>query len=165
MSITAIYPGTFDPITRGHLHIVRRACRIVDKLIVSVSENRNKNPIFSVEERVAMAKADIAAMNGLECEVEVQGFETLLIHHARDCGASHIVRGLRAVSDFEYEFHMTGMNLRLNPDIDSIFLMTSEKWQFVSSSFVKEISRLDGDISKFVTARTRKALANKKSPA
>ena len=140
-----IYPGTFDPITRGHLHIIKRASKLVDKLIISVAENARKNPMFTHEERVALVQADI---NGLEidsgCEIEVESFDMLLVDYAKEKGASCLFRGLRAVSDFDYEFQMTGMNLHLAPEIETVFLMAADKWQFVSSSFIKEIHALDG---------------------
>ena len=158
-----IYPGTFDPITKGHLHIIKRASTLVDKLIVSVAENANKNPLFSHEERVDLVKADL---QGLEisdhCEIEVRSFNKLLVHYARDVNASCVFRGLRAVSDFDYEFQMTGMNIHLAPEIETVFLMAADQWQFISSSFVKEIHALNGDVGDFITEKTLKALDQKK---
>lgn len=154
-----IYPGTFDPITKGHLYIIRRASKLVDKLIISVAENSNKNPMFTHEERLALVQTDVAGIESdHNCEIEVRSFNKLLIDYARDVGAVCVFRGLRAVSDFDYEFQMTGMNLHLAPDIETIFLMAADKWQFVSSSFIKEIHLLDGDVTDFVTSETLKAL-------
>ena len=149
---TGVYPGTFDPITLGHLDIIRRATRVVDRLIVGIAMNDGKGPLFSLEERLAMVEADIAGIDVGSTRIEVRAFEGLLVSFAEQEGACLIVRGLRAVSDFEYEFQMTGMNARLKPDIETLFLMASERHQFISSRFVKEICRLGGDISQFVTA-------------
>ena len=146
-----IYPGTYDPITKGHLHIIERASKLVDKLIIGVAENPGKNPLFSLSERLDMVQADINTMQDKFCPIEVVSFKNLLIDFARDHNAQTMFRGLRASSDFEYEFQMTGMNFQLAPDIETVFLMSSDKWQFVSSSFIKEISKLDGDVSGFVT--------------
>ena len=157
-----LYPGTFDPITNGHLDIVVRAARVVDRLIVAVAANAGKGPLFSLEERVALVREDLAEraqLNGVN--IEVRSFDTLLVDFARQCGAHVIIRGLRAVSDFEYEFQMAGMNARLSPDIETMFLMASERCQFISSRFVKEIGRLGGDISSFVSPRVRAELDEK----
>jgi pantetheine-phosphate adenylyltransferase len=155
-----IYPGTFDPITKGHLHIIKRCAGLVDHLIIAVATNPNKKPLFKLADRIAMVETDVANQEGLKASVSVETFDTLLVEYARQKGASVIFRGLRAVSDFEYEFQMTGMNARLAPDIETVFLMASDKWQFVSSSFLKEIARLGGDISQFVTpAAQEKILA------
>ena len=159
--ITGIYPGSFDPVTKGHLHLIQRAGRVVDKLIVSVAENARKEPLFTLEERLEMLRADISNLPCKGCEIEVKPFSKLLIHFAEDVQASYIIRGLRAVSDFEYEFQMTGMNAKLDPDIETLFLMASDKWQFVSSSFVKEISCLEGDVSAFVTPQVEARLKKK----
>jgi pantetheine-phosphate adenylyltransferase len=150
-----IYPGTFDPITKGHLHIIKRASRQVDHLIVGVAGNARKNPRFSLEERMEMVKTDCANLPEKYCEIEVRSFDNLLVQFAQDVGAHAIFRGLRAVSDFDFEFQMTGMNARLAPDIDTLFLMAADKWQFVSASFVKEIHGLGGDVSEFVTENGR----------
>ncbi len=151
-----IYPGTFDPVTNGHMDIITRATRVVDKLIVGVAINAGKGPLFSLDERVEMVRDEIAAMKDTNgCEVEVRPFEGLLTAFAANAGASLIVRGLRAVSDFEYEFQMTGMNAQLNPDVETVFLMASEGQQFISSRLVKEIGMLGGDISHFVSPRVR----------
>ena len=158
-----IYPGTFDPITRGHLHIIKRASKLVDKLIISVAENTRKNPRFTHLERVDLVKADIEALKiAPYCQIEVESFDKLLVDYAREKGAACVFRGLRAVSDFDYEFQMTGMNLRLAPEIETVFLMAADKWQFVSSSFIKEIHMLGGDVSDFITENTLDALNNKK---
>lgn len=149
-----IYPGTFDPITKGHLHIIKRASRQVDRLIVGVAGNLRKSPRFSVEERLAMVRTDCDNLPEKYCEIEVRPFDNLLVHFAREVNASFIFRGLRAVSDFDYEFQMTGMNARLAPDVETVFLMAADKWQFVSASFVKEIHTMGGDVSEFVTPAT-----------
>lgn len=157
-----LYPGTFDPITNGHLDIVSRAARVVDRLIVAVAANDGKGPLFSLDERVSLVKEELgnlAKTQGLN--IEVRSFSTLLVHFARECGVNVIIRGLRAVSDFEYEFQMAGMNARLAPDIETMFLMASERCQFISSRFVKEIGRLGGDISSFVSPRVRMELDGK----
>ena len=154
-----LYPGTFDPVTNGHLDVIARAARLLDKLVVGVAINTGKGPMFTVEERVAMVKAEIEAIadkNGME--IEVVPFEGLLIHFARHVGASMIVRGLRAVSDFDYEFQMAGMNYRMAPDIETVFLMASETHQFIASRLVKEVAILGGDITTFVPARTYDAV-------
>ena len=158
----AIYPGTFDPITNGHMDIITRAARhMCDRLIVSVAVNAGKGPLFSLEERTAMVEAEIAAISnsGVAAKIEVRPFDSLLIHYAQEVGASMIVRGLRAVSDFEYEFQMVGMNARLNKNIETVFLMSSERNQFISSRLVKEIASLGGDVSEFVSPRIASRLA------
>ena len=146
-----IYPGTFDPITKGHLHLIKRASTLVDHLIVAVAENARKNPLFTHDERLDMVRTDIANLHDKQCSVEVKSVDKLLVHFAQEQDAACIFRGLRAVSDFDYEFQMTGMNFRLAPDIETVFLMAADKWQFVSASFVKEIHALGGDIGDFVT--------------
>ena len=157
-----IYPGSFDPITKGHLHIIRRASKLVDHLIIAVPDNtHNKSHMFSWDERVAMVKADLATMTGQHCEITVEKFDGLLVDYARAKGADCVYRGLRAISDFEYEFQMTGMNYALAPDVETVFLMASGQWQFVSSSFVKEIARLGGDVSEFLTPATSDQLLRK----
>lgn len=150
-----LYPGTFDPVTNGHLDVIGRAARLVDKLVVGVAINAGKGPMFPLEERAELVRAEtdkIAARSG--CEIEVRPFTGLLIGFAREVGAQMIIRGLRAVTDFDYEFQMTGMNHRLDPEIETVFLMASETNQFISSRFVKEIATLGGDISSFVPALT-----------
>lgn len=155
-----VYPGTFDPITNGHLDIIQRASRLVDHLIVGVARNAGKGPLFSTDERVAMVREDVAALNN-GASIEVQAFDTLLMQFAVEMNANTIIRGLRAVSDFEYEFQMAGMNARLNPKVETMFLMASEKHQFISSRFVKEIGRLGGDIRSFVSGRVAEHLAER----
>jgi pantetheine-phosphate adenylyltransferase len=151
----ALYPGTFDPITNGHVDIISRAARLVDRLVVGVAMNAGKGPIFSIEERAALVRAEIAPIAAQTGTViEVRPFATLLIAFARELGAGMIVRGLRAVSDFDYEFQMAGMNYRLDPQIETVFLMASEHHQFISSRFVKDIAALGGDISSFVPKHT-----------
>ena len=157
----AIFPGSFDPVTKGHLHLIRRASQIVDKLIIGVAQNKRKSPLFDLEERFDMVQKDIENMNAKGCEIEVRSFDNLLIQFAADMDASCIFRGLRAVSDFEYEFQMTGMNAKLDPDIETVFLMASDKWQFVSASFVKEISSMGGKIEEFVTPNVANKLLEK----
>ena len=148
---TGVYPGTFDPITNGHLDLITRATRVVDHLVVGVAANLEKAPMFDVAERQAMVRSEIEHLNGHNgTTIEVRTFENLLMHFVTDVGASIIVRGLRAVSDFEFEFQMVGMNARLNADVETIFLMASENNHFIASSLVKVIARLDGDVSSFV---------------
>lgn len=149
-----LYPGTFDPVTNGHVDIIRRAARTVDRLIIGVAINAGKGPLFSLEERAQMVREEIADMgDGLVERIEVKPFDSLLVHFAAEQNADCIIRGLRAVSDFEYEFQMVGMNARLNPKIETIFLMASESQQFIASRLVKEIAALGGDITSFVSAR------------
>jgi len=151
----ALYPGTFDPITNGHLDIISRAARLVDKLVVGVAVNAGKGPVFEIAERVDLVRAEIAPIAcAAGTEIEVQPYSSLLISFARELGARMIVRGLRAVSDFDYEFQMAGMNYRLDHDIETVFLMASEHHQFISSRLVKEIAALGGDISSFVPKLT-----------
>ena len=155
-----LYPGTFDPVTLGHLDIIKRACSLVDKLVIGVAINRDKGPLFSLEERVAMIEAecaDLSAQTG--CEIVAHPFENLLIHCAKDVGATIIIRGLRAVADFEYEYQMVGMNRQLDNTVETVFLMAEAQHQAIASKLVKEIARLDGDVSKFVTPEVKEALA------
>jgi pantetheine-phosphate adenylyltransferase len=150
-----LYPGTFDPVTNGHLDVIARAARLLDKLVVGVAVNTGKGPLFTLEERVDLVRAEIASMiarNGVI--IEVVPFQGLLIQFARDIGAGMIVRGLRAVTDFDYEFQMAGMNYRMAPDIETVFLMASERHQFIASRLVKEVAMLGGDISSFVPPLT-----------
>lgn len=153
-----LYPGTFDPITLGHLDIIKRAATLVDRLVIGVAINRDKGPLFDLEERVAMIEAECAALDGTGCEFVVHPFENLLIDCARDVGATVIVRGLRAVADFEYEFQMVGMNRALDDSVETVFLMADARRQAIASRLVKEIARLGGDVSKFVPARVKQAL-------
>lgn len=148
-----IYPGTFDPITRGHADIIRRAARLVDRLIIGVTTNPSKNPMFDTEERLAMVKREVANMN-LD-NVEVIGFNALLMKFAEAQGASMIVRGLRAVADFEYEYQMAGMNQQLDDNIETVFLMADVSLQPIASKLVKEIAIYGGDITPFVSAPVR----------
>jgi len=143
-----LYPGTFDPITNGHMDIIGRAVKLVDRLIIGVARNDDKGPLFSTEERVAMVRAEVAPLGD---RVEVRAFSSLLMHFAEELNASVIVRGLRAVADFEYEFQMTAMNQRLNADIETVFLMADPRHQAIASRLVKEIARLDGSIDSFVS--------------
>ena len=156
-----VYPGTFDPVTKGHLHLIRRASHLVDRLVIGVAANKRKGPLFSLEERAARVREDIANMHEKGCEIEVQSFDSLLVQFARDVKAACIFRGLRAVSDFEYEFQLTGMNAKLDPAIETVFLMASDKWQFVSASFVKEIGSMGGNIEEFVTPQVAQKLSKK----
>lgn len=145
-----LYPGTFDPLTNGHLDIIRRAVKLVDKLVVGIAINSSKGPMFSLEERVDMVMREVAPLQD-QCEIVAAPFETLLIHFAQEQGANIIIRGLRAVADFEYEFQMTAMNQTLNRQIETVFLMADPRHQAIASRLVKEIARLGGDISPFVT--------------
>lgn len=152
---TGLYPGTFDPVTNGHLDVIARAAKLVDRLVVGVAMNAGKGPIFPIEERAELVRAETAPIaERTGCRVEVVPFSGLLIHFAREVGAQMIVRGLRAVSDFDYEFQMVGMNHRLDAQIETVFLMASERNHFISSRFVKEIATLGGDISSFVPRLT-----------
>lgn len=154
-----LYPGTFDPVTLGHVDIIQRAMALVDRLVIGVAINRDKGPLFSLEERVAMVQAESAAIvEKTGGEIVVHPFENLLIDCARDVGASVIVRGLRAVADFEYEFQMVGMNRALDASIETVFLMADARRQAIASKLVKEIARLGGDVSKFVTPAVDEAL-------
>lgn len=159
---TALYPGTFDPVTMGHIDIIRRACSLVDRLVIGVAINRDKGPLFTLEERVAMIEAECGALSEKTgCEIVVHPFENLLIDCAKDVGATIIVRGLRAVSDFEYEFQMVGMNRQLDDSVETVFLMADAQHQAIASKLVKEIARLDGDVSKFVPPAVNAALVNR----
>jgi len=147
-----LYPGTFDPVTLGHIDIIERALALVDRLVIGVAINRDKGPLFTLEERVAMLQAECAQITARRGgEIVVHPFENLLIDCARDVGAGVIIRGLRAVADFEYEFQMVGMNRALDASVETVFLMADARRQAIASKLVKEIARLDGDVSKFVT--------------
>jgi pantetheine-phosphate adenylyltransferase len=150
-----VYPGTFDPITFGHIDIIKRACKLVDELIIGIAENRNKNSTFDVKLRAEMVQDEIEALG---IKADVVSFDGLLVHFAKKQKASVIIRGLRAISDFDYEFQMSWVNYKLLPEIETIFLPASEDTQFISSSFVKEIASLKGDISKFVPESVKKRL-------
>ena len=150
----AVYPGTFDPITTGHLDIIRRGAKLADHLIVGVAANAGKGPLFGLDERLMMVREEVKPIaDKTGTVIEIRSFSNLLMHFAEECKAVMIIRGLRAVSDFDYEFQMVGMNARLNPDIETVFLMASETQQFISSRFVKEIALLGGNVSSFVTPR------------
>lgn len=146
-----VYPGTFDPITVGHLDIIRRALHVVDKLVIAVALDTGKAPVFDLEMRAELVRGEVQAA-GISSRVEVQTFSGLLVNFAEEVGANILIRGLRAVSDFEYEFQMACMNSRLKPDVETLFLTASEDTHFISSRFVKQIARLGGDISFFVSA-------------
>ena len=157
-----LYPGTFDPITLGHIDIIRRASLLVDRLVIGVAINSDKSPLFDLEDRVSMLEEECNYLSGQTgTEIVVHPFENLLIDCAHDVGAQVIVRGLRAVADFEYEFQMVGMNRSLDNSIETVFLMAEAKHQAIASKLVKEIARLNGDISKFVTPHVAKRLLNK----
>ena len=143
-----LYPGTFDPVTNGHTDIVKRALKLVDRLVIGVAQNDEKGPLFTTQERVEMLETEMAAFGG---DIVVRPFSTLLMHFAEEVEANVIVRGLRAVADFEYEFQMTAMNQRLNSDIETVFLMADPRHQAIASRLVKEIARLDGAIESFVS--------------
>jgi pantetheine-phosphate adenylyltransferase len=159
---TALYPGTFDPITNGHIDIIRRAIKLCDRLVIGVAIRREKGPLFSLQERVDMVQEETAQFSGDgRATIDVSPYENLLTQFANDVGATIIVRGLRAVSDFEYEFQMMGMNYRLNPDIETVFLMAEASQQAIASSLVKEVARFGGDVSSFVPARVAERLKQK----
>ncbi len=159
MMRSGLYPGTFDPITKGHYDVIKRAARLVDNLIIGVAANAGKGPLFSQDERVAMVREEVTRLVNDGKRIEVRPFGNLLVHFAASVGASIIIRGLRAVSDFEYEFMMVGMNSRLNPDVETVFLMASDNHQFIASRLVKEIAVLGGDIAPFVSARVAELVA------
>ena len=154
MSRVAVYPGTFDPITNGHSDLVNRAVRMFDQVILAVAHNPDKSPLFSIEERVELAKLVLGDMPN----VEVREFSGLLIDFARECHASVVIRGLRAVSDFEYEVQLAGMNRRLSSKVETVFVAASEDYAFLSSSLIREIARLGGDVTRFVPKNVNAAL-------
>lgn len=156
----AVYPGTFDPITFGHMDIIQRAARLVDHLIIGVAANAGKSPLFSLAERKKLVEAEVAGLSRKKgtAKITVTSFDNLLMDFVRDSGSRVIVRGLRAVSDFEYEFQMAGMNTKLDSSVETIFLMASDKYQLISSRFVKEIGQLGGEIGHFVSPQVAKAL-------
>ena len=162
-----VYPGTFDPLTNGHMDIIRRARRICDRLIVGVATNPGKSPLFTLDERMQMVQAELDDINGRDddavAKTEAVTFDGLLMHFCEEVGADLLIRGLRAVSDFDYEFQMAGMNSRLNPDIEMVYLMASENQQFIAASLVREISMLGGEIESFVPPRVAAALNAKHS--
>ncbi len=162
ISRVGVYPGTFDPVTNGHLDIIARGTRVVDKLVIGIAANPGKGPFFTLEERLEMLEEQVAKLrNGDGSRIEVRSFDNLLMHFVVELGASMILRGLRAVSDFEYEFQMAGMNTRLNPRVETIFLMASERQQFIASRFVKEVAFLGGDIASFVPAEVERRVSAK----
>ncbi|MDC1211090.1 pantetheine-phosphate adenylyltransferase [Porticoccaceae bacterium] len=154
---TIVYPGTFDPITNGHIDLVERASRMFDKIIVGIATSQRKGPLFSLEERIQLATDALAHVPN----IEILGFDYLLVNFVQDCNADAIMRGLRAVSDFEYEFQLANMNRALSPNIESVFLTPAEHLSYISSSLVREISSLDGDVSKFAPANVVDAMAQK----
>jgi len=154
---TIVYPGTFDPITNGHIDLIERASRLFDKVIVGIAANKRKKPLFDVDERIQLATDALSHVPN----IEVLGFDYLLVNFVQDCKADAIMRGLRAVSDFEYEFQLANMNRALSPDLESVFLTPAERFSYISSSLVREISSLDGDVSKFVPANVVDALSKK----
>ena len=169
---TAVYPGTFDPVTLGHLDIIRRSTHFVDRLVVAVAANPDKKPLFSLDERVGMLEEEIETLTphfATHVQVEVKPFASLLVDVVESVGGSVIVRGLRAVSDFEYEFTMAGMNARLDPNVETVFLMADQAHQFTASALVKEIARLGGDVGEFippgVAQRLRDVFTNPTSPS
>ncbi len=153
-SHTVVYPGTFDPITNGHTDLVSRAAQVFDKVVVAIAESPHKKPLFNLEERISLARGELDRLGN----VTVVGFDSLLIDFVREVGADVIIRGLRAVSDFEYEFQLASMNRNLAPDIETLFLTPDENFGFISSTLVKEIARLGGDVSEFVSKEVRVAL-------
>ena len=154
---TAVYPGTFDPVTYGHLDILKRACKLFDNVIISVSKSSSKNTIFTADERVKMIGKLIANFKN----ARVESFEGLLVDYAKKCDAGFIIRGLRSVPDFDYEFQMALTNRRISPDTDTVFLMPSEKYSFISSTLVREIALLGSDVSSFVPPSVARAIAKK----
>ncbi len=156
-SRVAVYPGTFDPLTRGHEDLVRRACRLFGRVVVGIAESRSKQPCFDLADRVAMAREVLAPITN----ADVMGFDGLLMNFLRAQGATVIIRGLRAVSDFEYEFQMAGMNRSLYPDVETVFLTPGEQYMFISATMVREIASLGGDVSKFVQPLVGARLAKK----
>ena len=157
MKKTIVYPGTFDPITLGHVDLIERAARIFDQIIVAIAANQNKKPFFTLDERIEMAKTVLKKHK----KIKVMGFEDLLIKFMRDQKANIILRGMRVVSDFDYEFQLAGMNRHMAPDIESLFLMPAENYTYISSSFVREIALLGGDVSPFVPKPVVSALKRK----
>jgi len=154
-----VYPGTFDPITFGHLDIIQRATRLVDRLIIAVATNVKKEPLFSIEERVEMIRAELKTLSlPQDVEIIVKPFNNLLVHFAKQEEAKVLIRGLRAVSDFEYEFQMAGTNRKLSPELETVFLVASENYQLIASNLVKEIARLEGDTTLFVSCEVAKRL-------
>lgn len=162
MKRIGLYPGTFDPVTLGHMDIIRRGSKLVDKLVIGVTTNPSKSPLFSLDERLAMVRRECAEV---DADIDVQPFDSLLIHYAHSVGASVILRGLRAVADFEYEYQMAGMNQYLDASIETVFLMADVALQPIASRLVKEIAQLGGDISKFVSPQVRDDVMARNGPA
>lgn len=160
-ALIGLYPGTFDPITLGHSDIIQRAARVVGTLVIGVAENAGKGPLFSVSDRVRMVKEEVARLDTNGATIEVRPFKNLLVEFAGQLNADVIIRGLRAVSDFEYEFQMAGMNHKLAPRLETVFLMASDQHHFISSRFVKEIARLGGNVSPFVSPAVLKDIRKK----
>lgn len=160
MTVSAMYPGTFDPITLGHEDLVRRACRLFDRVVVAIAANPGKEPMFTLEERVQLASD---ALHGID-NVEVTGYDGLTVDFARDNDLAVIVRGLRAISDFEYEFQLANMNRHLTDEVETAFLTPTEKYTYISSSLVREVAKLGGDISEFVPPNVKKALMERCQP-
>ena len=159
---TGIYPGTFDPVTNGHMDIINRASNVVDNLIIGVAVNDGKGPLFTLDERVKMIEGEIAQSTEIgDCNLEVKSFEGLLTEFATSSGASLIIRGLRAVSDFEYEFQLASMNRHLTQDVETAFLTPTDKYTFISSTLVREVATLGGDITEFVSSKVKDALLKK----
>jgi pantetheine-phosphate adenylyltransferase len=157
-----LYPGTFDPITSGHSEVVRRSLRLVDKLVIGPATNIGKGPLFSLQERIDIIKEDIEDFSQEDKDrIQVIPFDGLTVHFAREVGASVIIRGLRAVSDFEYEIQMANMNARMEPNVETVFLMASDRHQFIASSLVKDIARMGGDTSQFVSKKVYERLKKK----
>jgi|TARA_B110001452_G_scaffold228885_1_gene204522 pantetheine-phosphate adenylyltransferase len=154
---TIVYPGTFDPITNGHIDLIERASKLFDRIIVSIASSKKKSPLFTIEERISLATECLKHLPN----VEIKGFDYLLVNFVKDCDADAVMRGLRAVSDFEYEFQLANMNRALSPDVESIFLTPAEKFSYISSSLVREISSLQGDVTKFVPPNVANALVKK----
>ncbi|HAD09034.1 MAG TPA: pantetheine-phosphate adenylyltransferase [Porticoccaceae bacterium] len=154
---TIVYPGTFDPITNGHIDLVERACKLFDKVVLAIAISEKKKPLFSLEEREELALAALGHLPNLE----IRGFDSLLINFVQECGSTSVLRGLRAVSDFEYEFQMANMNRALMPEFESVFLTPSEQHSYISSSLVREIAALKGDITPFVHGAVADALVKK----
>lgn len=154
---TIVYPGTFDPITNGHVDLIERASKLFDKIIIGIASNQKKSPLFTIDERIHLATVAVAHLDN----VEIIGFDYLLVNFVKDCNAEAVMRGLRAFSDFEYEFQLANMNRALSPELESIFLTPSEKFSYISSSLIREISALKGDASKFVPPHVAAALLEK----
>ena len=154
---TIVYPGTFDPITNGHVDLIERASKLFDKIVIGIASNQKKRPLFTIDERIHLATVAVAHLDN----VEIKGFDYLLVNFVKDCNAEAVMRVLRAVSDFEYEFQLANMNRALSPELESIFLTPSEKFSYISSSLIREISALKGDASKFVPPHVAAALLEK----